>query len=414
MPDKVIVIGAGIAGLAAARELNDQGIDVVILESRDRIGGRIHTVHPLENLSIDLGAQWIHGIKEKNGNSYNPIMDLVGKYNIEILLTDFNDSNLWKTRIGSAIYDLMSGEKLTKNELKEIIKLADDFDNKVYEKALKSKGESNLSIEDIFESFCHKKKIDKKSITYRRLLQLVLVMYDLEYGLKLDQLSINAPLPYERSNIAGKNVIFPDGFAQITDKLSEGLNIYKNQHVVQIDASDIEKITITTENNETYVCDYVINTMPIGVLKSGNISFNPPLSKNKQDAIEKLEMGVFEKTVLIFDECFWEDDKKSEWLGNVSEDTVKNKQTLDIMNLFKYKKVFDKPILIIYSSSLYAEELNHLAENEKVQLMLGELQKMYPDKPILAPTGVIQPIGKMILIVMAHLLQSKKEYPLNI
>ena len=55
----VVVVGAGIAGLSAARELQNSGASVAVLEARDRIGGRAHTVPGLEGQSIDLGAQFI-------------------------------------------------------------------------------------------------------------------------------------------------------------------------------------------------------------------------------------------------------------------------------------------------------------------------------------------------------------------
>lgn len=57
-----IVIGAGMSGLTCARELGDLGRDVLLLEARDRIGGRVHTHHdPAANLPIELGAEFIHG-----------------------------------------------------------------------------------------------------------------------------------------------------------------------------------------------------------------------------------------------------------------------------------------------------------------------------------------------------------------
>lgn len=58
----VIVIGAGVAGLAALQALNKVGLRVLVLEARDRIGGRIHTVHdPQSSLPIELGAEFVHG-----------------------------------------------------------------------------------------------------------------------------------------------------------------------------------------------------------------------------------------------------------------------------------------------------------------------------------------------------------------
>ena len=57
--DRVVVIGAGIAGLAAASRLRRVGIACVVLEARDRIGGRLHTVD-LAGVPVDLGGSSIH------------------------------------------------------------------------------------------------------------------------------------------------------------------------------------------------------------------------------------------------------------------------------------------------------------------------------------------------------------------
>src|ERR1700710_954461 len=58
----VIVVGAGMAGLSAARELAGQGRSVLVLEGRDRIGGRMHTLHPRGwPVHLDIGAEFVHG-----------------------------------------------------------------------------------------------------------------------------------------------------------------------------------------------------------------------------------------------------------------------------------------------------------------------------------------------------------------
>lgn len=88
----VIVIGAGAAGLAAARVLSGAGKRVCLLEARDRIGGRISTLHlPDLPLPIELGAEFIHG----ESTTTLPIVDAAGLAAVEL------PSNHWWSRDGS-------------------------------------------------------------------------------------------------------------------------------------------------------------------------------------------------------------------------------------------------------------------------------------------------------------------------
>lgn len=58
-----LIVGAGMAGLAAARDLIDAGEPTLILEARERIGGRVYTDHTLAGFPVELGAELIHGDK---------------------------------------------------------------------------------------------------------------------------------------------------------------------------------------------------------------------------------------------------------------------------------------------------------------------------------------------------------------
>ncbi len=78
---RVVVVGAGMAGVAAARALVDSGVEATVLEARDRIGGRVFTDSSL-GPPLDLGASWIHGVR---GNPITAIADAAG---IERLPTD--------------------------------------------------------------------------------------------------------------------------------------------------------------------------------------------------------------------------------------------------------------------------------------------------------------------------------------
>jgi len=85
---RVIVIGAGVAGLAAAHDLSAAGHEIVVVEGRDRIGGRIWTDRRL-GFPLDLGASWIHGI---NGN---PIARLAHEHGVPTRPTDYDNGMLY-------------------------------------------------------------------------------------------------------------------------------------------------------------------------------------------------------------------------------------------------------------------------------------------------------------------------------
>src|SRR5260370_35188284 len=74
----VAIIGAGAAGLGAARTLENSGLSVIVLEARDRVGGRAHTIQAAPDVTFDLGCGWLHSADK---NSFVKIAD---KLNFEI------------------------------------------------------------------------------------------------------------------------------------------------------------------------------------------------------------------------------------------------------------------------------------------------------------------------------------------
>lgn len=77
-PERVVVVGAGMAGLVAARLLHDSGFAVTVLEARDRLGGRVWTDDRV-GAPLDLGGSWVHGVEG------NPLTLWCGKLGIDLI-----------------------------------------------------------------------------------------------------------------------------------------------------------------------------------------------------------------------------------------------------------------------------------------------------------------------------------------
>ena len=86
--DSIVIVGAGCAGLSAARYLKQHGQHAIILEARDRIGGRVRTIHDF-GVPIDLGAAWLHG------GPGNPLKKVAQEISLERRVSDFSNVALY-------------------------------------------------------------------------------------------------------------------------------------------------------------------------------------------------------------------------------------------------------------------------------------------------------------------------------
>lgn len=338
----VVIVGAGVAGLAAARELRASGFDdVVILEARDRIGGRTWTDTIGDGLPIDLGASWIQGIDG------NPISAIARENNIATHRTDWGSGVFHYHGVGEP-------EPSARRGLRDFWRLAEENP----EMSLESVHQELLATGTFSEG-------DRRYVEY-----LLTTEVENEYAADLSDLSYASV--DGGSGFGGGDVVLPGGYRQIVDVLASGVTVRRGQAVSGIDHSG-PAIVVTTAADTTFEAARVIVTVPLGVLKDDFISFRPSLPGRKRTAIAKLEMGVLNKTYLLFDDAFW--DRDIERIRYVSADRG---QWTETMSLIPYT---GKPVLVMLNSGTFGTRLERLSDREVVARAVAALTNMYGDVP---------------------------------
>lgn len=282
-PEKVVVIGAGISGLIAAAALDDDGREVIVLEARDRPGGRTWTAE-VAGAPVDLGGAWIHGPRG------NPIALL-----LEGLQQTWTDD---APEPGPFID--YTGAAYSRAEQRRAMRFA--------EQMLASADwlPEELGVDDLTVADAAAHLLGDEEGLSRRIREFMAqeLFTALDIGGSADDASLIGA--WYGEEFPGGDAVPDGGYGRLVDLLAEGLDVRLSEPVTEIDWSE-ETIRITTPAG-TYETTHVIITLPLGVLQSGDVTFTPPLPDDKQAAIDALAMGSLEKVILRFDEQFWLED----------------------------------------------------------------------------------------------------------
>ena len=262
---KVIIIGAGAAGLYAAYILKSKGINFQILEASSKYGGRLGKLTGFANFPIDTGAQWLHGKNSILG-------DLITKSNTTITLDDSETKYWFNNQLVNSLpqnTDIFEGDNLP------------DISYKDYALQKGLGNEYKYIVENIAG----------------------------DQGAAASRLSVFGNNQDEENWISGDDDFkFQETFFDLFDKqiASEVKDkILLNTIVSKIDYSQSE-IIITASNNRLFNADKVIITVPIPILKSGDIQFIPALQNEKTNAFSKIGMDAGMKVFLKFSNKFFD------------------------------------------------------------------------------------------------------------
>ena len=280
-PGRVLVIGAGMAGLGAARVLHDSGVAVTVIEARDRIGGRTHTSHLWPDLPVDLGASWIHG------TTGNPLTALARNTGVKVIPTSYKRS-ICLNATGNRIAFVAAAAR-AQALVEAACKAIEGHDH-------------DLSLRDAIEAHPEWRAL---SPAQRAPLRLA-INTRVEHEYAGDWSRLSARSFDEGKDFPGHQAVLTPGYGPIVAHLARGLDLRLNEPVLAI-APAGRGVAVTTAHG-THRADMAIITLPLGVLQSGAVRFAEALSRPRQRAIDGLGMGLLNKCWLRFDRLFWPPD----------------------------------------------------------------------------------------------------------
>jgi monoamine oxidase len=255
----VLVIGAGAAGIGAARTLAARGVSVAVLEVRDRVGGRALTV-ALRGHALDLGAHWLHA------GPINPLVTL-GRTRGERLRRAPQESHVWVgRRPGRAAEIRANGRAFDRADRAMTRGAAQPGPDRPAGSALPpGLGPWGARVAQV---------------------------HSLVSGRPLNEVSLQdfPSLEY------GDNYFLADGYGSYLARLADGLPVALATAVTRIDWSG-GRVRATTAAGAEHAARAVIVTVPMMVLREGPV-FSPPLPNAARAAIDGFTTGIYEHAVL--------------------------------------------------------------------------------------------------------------------
>jgi monoamine oxidase len=273
----VLVVGAGMAGLAAAHSLIDAGWPVRLIEARDRVGGRINTSRDW-GVPLEMGASWIHGTKG------NPVMELAHKARLELAPTDYYR---WaKLAIDPKLGPLRYDQKAWRQFVQ---RASDEADGGSLGGSLGAAVNAAAADEGLSAA-------ERAQLAF----YLTTEIAD-EYAADADQLSATT---YDDGDYTeGDQNAVTNGYDAVPKLLADGLSVVLNTPVSAVERHD--NSVVVRAGNQAFEGPAAIVTVPLGVLKAGAIKFDPPLPERHLRAVHALGFGVLSKSYFRFSKRNW-------------------------------------------------------------------------------------------------------------
>ena len=343
---RVIVVGAGVAGLTAADAARHAGADVTVIEARDRIGGRTWTA-PLGAGSVDLGAAWVHGPVG------NPLAEALADAGIDTR----NDG-----MFGSGMAVWADGWA----DAPDATALTSALDGGWDPADVPAEVAASDSYVDGVEWFMADRELDGRAGNLVRFALIWVAGGGFISG-PPERISVRRCRRFHEGgggNLSRSVAIDPGRAAGV-----------RPRHPARYPATVIEHggpgVAVRSDDG-IYKADRVVVTVPLGVLQGGDLVFDPPLEGSHALAVERLAMGTLEKVVFRFEERFW--PESVHWITHVADDHA-FPQWVDLS-----RHTGSPTIAAIYNATL-TSRIAETPVEQRAGLALEVLRKMFGSVP---------------------------------
>ncbi|XAR68380.1 Spermine oxidase [Bertholletia excelsa] len=363
----VIIIGAGLAGLAAARQLLSFGLKVVVLEARNRPGGRVYTQKMGQRgqfAAVDLGGSVITGIHA------NPLGVLARQLSIP----------LHKVRDKCPLYR-PNGAPVDDDLDAEIELIFNKLLDKVTELRQIMGGLANdISLGSVLETLRQFYAV-ARSTEERQLLDWHFANLEYANAGCLSNLSAaywDQDDPYE---MGGDHCFLAGGNWRLIKALCEGVPIFygKPVNTIKYGNEGVEVIA----GDQVFQADMVLCTVPLGVLKKRRIRFEPELPEKKLAAIDRLGFGLLNKVAIVFPYVFWGEDLDT--FGCLGENSYRRGE---FFLFYSYHTVSGGPVLVALVAGVAAQSFECTDSSILLHRVLSILRGIYGPKGIHVPNPI--------------------------